>query len=546
MDEAPRNIRRQVVPRWRQLHRTRPDELKSTAKADERWQQQLKALSDQEVAKAAATWRVNPTLGNASEFAAAVLMTEHEQQAVGAARQILAVNSTAMDAAKRLARRVLKGRDFAGLEIDPAALSPEDRRVTIYGQLARLKRQLVTYPRNALLHVEAARLYSSIGQNTQAEGAIERAVKLAPENRFVLRSASRFFVHDSNPERAHDLLRRKDPTQHDPWLLSAELALSSVAGRTSKLISNARNLLNLDHLTPIQLSELAAALGTIELMHGAHKRAKKLMRQSLIDPTDNSIAQARWAAQQVGSDFNTRYLLVQGTFEARAEEAYFRGADPQEIVRQCQYWWEDEPFSVRPALLGSYMAATRLYDYELALSFLNAALSANPGSISLINNKVVALAKNGKLQDARRELARIKEKRADFNPVIRATEGLVNFREGNLVAGREYYEQAIRRATELNNTAVEIRARAHLLEEEFAVGNFDFSEAIAELRANFRKTQNKPLITLWEEIERHLRATVQNAGVQCPSLEEQELASPSEESGGNFLALPSTNIQVRE
>jgi len=91
-----------------------------------------------------------------------------------------------------------------------------------------------------------------------------------------------------------------------------------------------------------------------------------------------------------------------------------------------------------------------------------------------------------------------------------------------------------------------MRARAHLLEEEFLAGNFEFSEAIAELRADFRNTRNKPLITLWGEIEKHLRATAQNAGVQCPSLEEQDLASLSDKSQDKPQAVPSPIFQIRK
>ena len=517
MHVEPKNIRRQVIPRWRQLHRTRPEELKSTVKADENWQNQLKALREREVVKAASTWRAKPTLGNASEFVAAALATEHEQQAAGAARQIVAAESNATNAARRVARRLLNGFKFAGLKPDSTLLIPESSRDYIYGELHRLKRRIAIYPPNALVYVEIARLYSSIGQMSQAESAIEKAVILAPQSRFVLRAASRLFIHQNDPRRAHDLLRRNDVTRHDPWLLSAEIALSAVADRSSKFVSSARELLNLDRLAPLQISELAAALGTTEIAHGAHRSGTKLMRRSLIDPTDNSVAQARWVAQEIGSEFSVDYLSVQGTFEARAEDAHSRGADPNKVLEHCTLWWEDEPFSARPATLGSYTAAARLFDYDLALKFADAGLIASPGSTLLANNKVVALAKLGRLSDARTELTRIKEKLGSLNPVIRATEGLVYFREGNVDAGRKCYEQAIREANEMHNTEVAIRARAHLLEERVVAGIFDRADAIAELDRDiaeldkdFRTTKNQKLISLWGGLVKHLRAITEN------------------------------------
>jgi tetratricopeptide (TPR) repeat protein len=262
------------------------------------------------------------------------------------------------------------------------------------------------------------------------------------------------------------------------------------------------------------VSELAAALGTIELMNGSIKRAKKLIRQSLIDPTENSVAQARWIAQQLGTNFNEHYLSMRDTYEARAEYAHFQGADPQEIVRQCRRWWEDEPFSSRPAILGSFTATARLFDYELALAFTNSGLEAIPSSIILRNNKVVALAKLGRIGEAREELNRIREKGADFDPVRRATEGLVYFREGNLEAGRRCYNEAIHRALETGDSSVLIRAQAHLLEEELFAGNIgDGGEAVVKLRSEFHKTKDASLIAFWDEFEKKLHLLSQKVVV---------------------------------
>jgi hypothetical protein len=52
------------------------------------------------------------------------------------------------------------------------------------------------------------------------------ALQLAPQNRHVLRSAARLFLHVGDPECAHDLVARNDATKNDPWLIAAEIAIA--------------------------------------------------------------------------------------------------------------------------------------------------------------------------------------------------------------------------------------------------------------------------------------------------------------------------------
>ena len=51
---------------------------------------------------------------------------------------------------------------------------------------------------------------------------------------------------------------------------------------------------------------LAGALATTEMQAGAAKRAHKLFRSALIDPKENSVAQAEWASSRLTGDIGLR------------------------------------------------------------------------------------------------------------------------------------------------------------------------------------------------------------------------------------------------
>ena len=71
-----------------------------------------------------------------------------------------------------------------------------------------LRSVLRDWPRNAICWTQLALSYSRLGINKKAERCINIALSLAPHNRYVLRSASRFFVHiDESPRAAWELKR---------------------------------------------------------------------------------------------------------------------------------------------------------------------------------------------------------------------------------------------------------------------------------------------------------------------------------------------------
>lgn len=92
------------------------------------------------------------------------------------------------------------------------------------------------------------------------------ALRLFPFNRFVLRCASRMFIHHGDVERGHAILKACPAVKTDPWLLSAEIAAASINEKASTLIKHGQAMLELRGIGKFHLSELASAIGTVE--HG--------------------------------------------------------------------------------------------------------------------------------------------------------------------------------------------------------------------------------------------------------------------------------------
>ena len=87
-------------------------------------------------------------------------------------------------------------------------------------------------------------------------------------------------------------------------MLAAEIAVSEVARKPSKAIDSASKLVFDPNYSISAISELAAALATVELENGKHKRAKLLFQRAMLEPSENSVAQAQWATQ-----FDNRIII---------------------------------------------------------------------------------------------------------------------------------------------------------------------------------------------------------------------------------------------
>lgn len=321
------------------------------------------------------------------------------------------------------------------------------------GQIRQLRHLLQLFPKNAVAWTDLALYLTIAGSFQNARKAIRTALHLAPNNRFVLRSASRFFIHEGELDAAHDLLARAESTQYDPWLLAAEVASARAAGTRSSFTKRAHSMLEDHNLHPQHISELASALATTEGDAPTARRLqiRRLIAKSLIDPTENSVAQAQWHATNTGfanalSDHANGRDLLEGrrVYEAHAFQSYIEG-DFNTSFDRAKQWFADQPFSARPAYLAAQVATTLLSRPHEAIDITLRALTPNPGELMLWNNLAYAYALVGEIEKAKDAIDRIDETRLETKQriTVTATHGAIEFRSGKIEEGRRLYMKAV-------------------------------------------------------------------------------------------------------
>jgi tetratricopeptide (TPR) repeat protein len=405
-------------------------------------------------------WQRLGTLPFATDLAASAIVLGEEDAARDAAVSILAASSGASELARELARRLLEE------DTVPQRISPEPEEPKVAAERVRaLRQRLRGDPRNAIRWSELARQYSILGISGHAKRAMDAAVALAPNDRFVLRSAAGLSVHLDEPDRGHVLLASAEATPYDPWLIAAEVAVASRAGRSPRFAKQGRLFIQQEAFDEFQLSELASALATIELGAASTRRAKRLFLTALEDPTENSVAQAVWASRRLELPIAESALDAPDSFEARARLAAREG-DWRRAADEAWFWLYDQSFAAEPAIFGSYEASLgRAYDE--GVRFASEGLVANPSDVTLRNNLAFCLIHQGELKRARRELRRVR--RDGMKPreraLILATWGLLRFREGQPEHGRKLYARAIEEARDPSQRALAaiLLAREELL-----------------------------------------------------------------------------------
>lgn len=246
-------------------------------------------------------------------------------------------------------------------------------------------------------------------------------------------------------------------------------------------MKNGRAMIGSGQFAPAHISELASAIATLELVHGNRPAARKLFRTALIDPTENSVAQAAWAAREAkASGVDAAVLDLPRTFEARAWDLYGRH-NWSGAIAEVDLWLLDEPFASRPAVFGSFAAAVALGDFESGANFAKRGLIANPAEFLLLNNLAFSLASQGHVTDAQSVLSRVDITDLDAGEKVAflATSGLLRFRSGDHDAGRMLYLKAADWALRNGFVNEEGWARVFLAREELAGRSGKVADALA-------------------------------------------------------------------
>lgn len=483
MHTAPLGDRRNIIPRWRTFRRTlAAGELARAAKPSKPATAPLPQEAVDRFKLKKNAWQEERSPKAAAELIGAALVLGREEDAFDAAEFALQEGGAEFPGLRRVAASVLGDSDY-----DSSTSPPKPEKTDYQGEIHRLRVGLRDDPRNVVKRVDLARGYAVLGQGKQATQAMEVALKLAPQNRFVLRSAARLFVHEAQPDRAHDLLRKAHAVGFDPWLLSAEIATANVADRNSALIDKGPRLLDSDSWTDFETNELASAVATEGLHRGDFRVARRLFRRALVAPNENSVAQAEWASRQLRSlSIDPESYEAPWSFEAKTRSHYFAGEFEQALAA-CRDWLFDEPFSSRPAQAGSFISGVVLERFEESVEWARRGLDANPNDQTLRNNLVFGLASLERIREAEEELKKVNRSVAPQTTrvALLATEGLLAYRSNDPSRGRKLYQKAIERTEDFQGvTEDELRILATLffLREEIRVGGSETKRLVGELK----------------------------------------------------------------
>jgi tetratricopeptide (TPR) repeat protein len=340
-------------------------------------------------------------------------------------------------------------------------------------EIRRLRKLLAANPDRSFCWSELARHFLVVGEKEKAIRSMQAALQVARRNRYLCRAAARLFVHVEDPDRALSLLRSEPDIKQDPWLLAAEIAISSITAKSSRLLDAGARIMESSQFDNRQLSELASALGTVELDHGGAKRAKALFHRSLVAPTENALAQAQWALER-----NTKIVIPEAAWSTPASYEAKALASRQahkwaDALHWCAAWLADEPFSSRPALMGSYLGSVQPEHYALAEKFATVGLGSSNANISLWNNRAVARAYQGKTVEAYEDIkAALQHSPARDDTHLLATLGLIAMRSGMAEVGREQYRQSIAWLSQAKDYAGVASAVLNLMREELRLDGY--------------------------------------------------------------------------
>jgi len=434
MTLVPADRDRYIVPRWRRSSNAASyQELAATRQVDE-----LVEGVDANFLAREAEFERAPGLWTAADLISAAAARGIETELVRAAASVVRSHHAPTAALSLL---------IAGPDVPTPDLTGSPARLGQLGDEARervriARAELSERPRNAFRWLDLALAHVTLGNVGSGRRAIETSLALAPQNRLVLRSAARFFVHVDDPEQALFWLERSQRLTGDPWLLAAHISVSQVAEIPMRNVRDARLLLGDASIASISASELSAAVATQELGAGKDKSARALMTKALLDPTENSVAQAIWARDKGLSGVDVRANAVPRAFEADTLAA-MQTSDWDSAQVAVEGWLADEPFSLRASVHGSYIAITGHEDYQRAYELADFGLRSNPGDPMLLNNAAFALANLGRIEEANDLLTIAEPEEPTLQTLIQATRGLVAFRDGEVLAGRERYRDAI-------------------------------------------------------------------------------------------------------
>lgn len=369
-----------------------------------------------------------PGIISAAELLESGIILGQENVAIAAARLLAQDGSGATSPVRGQAKSLLARAD------ETLEQAPNDLH-----QLS-VRERIRDNPRDALAWVELALAQMQSGNSDHAEKSMVIALRLTPENRHVVRSASRLYFQCGDVDRALRLVARNPSTPHDPWLMAAEITLAMRLLKSPRFLKLGLQLIESDQYIPRQITELVGAAATTVILDNL-KRGKRLFRKSVADPTGNALAQAQWAEQSSREQFISAGQLQRNpdATEASAQKAYMLG-DFENALRVSRKWLSEEPFSILVHFAAT-ASANACENYPEAEKQAHNGLRFHPRSAHLRNWLVLSLASQGRLEEELQEIRKIKFEAGDeaASLVSDANRGLIAMRQGDVLLGESLF-----------------------------------------------------------------------------------------------------------
>lgn len=427
---------RRLIPRWRRVSATlATSEAVPTAPGLPVESQ----LSGEDFENAVAIWREEKSPGKLGDVLAFSLSGEFEERMKGIAKEVEKAGAPTTDAQRALLSALSDESGEDALIVDSLG-----SRSYLQREVSSLRSLLRTNPANPLALLDFGQLQASMGKVRVAERALRTALSLSPNSRVVLRTLARFLVHVGRIGEAHDIVARHPRTVVDPWLMASEIAIAQVAGRSSKFASKGWKTTRDWSGSTEHISELAGALGGLEIDSGHSRQARELFRVALRAPNDNVIAQAITDQHRLGIEISDPVHRRSALLASEARALIARDCMNLASAEQSAKSWSfEEPFSSRPIkFLTSLLAAGG--KNEEALEWSRRGLLVDPLDAALYANMAYCLAAVGRLIESADSIRKaLSVGREEYVGHCTATAGLIAMQQGDFAESDRLYEAAI-------------------------------------------------------------------------------------------------------
>lgn len=391
-----------------------------------------------------------------------------------------------------------------------------DKNIYKYGEdintsVSILRKKLNSYPKNPLLWLELGRLNTIKGHYDKANRCITIAISLAPYERYIVRSAFRYYLHIGDFDKAYYYAKRAADFSSDPFLKSIEVNGAILNDmKLSKIKKINLKLIPINSF--FQYSELIESIGMIDLKLGNDQKAKKNFRLAWSEPTSNVVSHAEWIIRnRFPAMLEDSNLDFSQSFEAQTWRHYYNLELDRAIISVRQ-WILEEQYSSHPFLLGSSLL-TQASNPQEAINIATEGLIANPDDLPLKNNLAYAYLINNDVSNAELILDSFPKDISDYDRIFYyATKGLLEFKKRNVSTGRQLYNDSIELSQRMNEIILSKKALLNLAIAEFESKNQEailFAKKVIEYVKNSTLPDIRILV---ERLEKLINLRIEKEG----------------------------------